>query len=241
MKWATSACLVILLLAVVVMMASISESSVPVNFSAATPSICAGSKRNPRRSSVPSRVIIGLDESFTEELRSDEEDFFGSDDESTQAVRTSDSSEDEGHVVETWSSDGEQHKVSEEVATAAASAGDPGADVTEEDISVVQSVLYKGCGCDDAEHIKSLPAKYLVVHKKRFASLSARERDLYLSGILANASCVALESSHSGKLQDKARQRVTYSYSVMSFGVCRTGFLKLYGIGCSHLKRIYRI
>ena len=183
-------------------MAVVSDSRVPSAASevarhhAASASACVVA-RNPRRSSIPSRVIHGLDESFTADLLSDDEDFFGSDEEDVTATNT-ESEEESGdetgetdssaqHVSENWSCD-EEPGLETAAPAAAAAEQVPDVDVTEDEISALQAILDKGCGCADVEHVKSLSAENLALHKKRFQKLSAREREMYLCGILSNAS-----------------------------------------------------
>ena len=61
--------------------AGAAASSSAMSLSTSTVSLSTESTRNPRTLSVPSRMVIGLDESFAGELESDEEYFFGSDEE----------------------------------------------------------------------------------------------------------------------------------------------------------------
>ena len=126
-------------------------------------------------------------------------------------------------------------------AVAAAAEHLPDVDVTEEEISAMQGILDKGCGCANTEHIRSLPAEDLVLHKKEFMKLSAREKDLYLCGLLSNASRLMDDPHHSRKSQQKERERVTYDYSIMSYEVCRTAFTELYSVGRTHLKRLQHL
>ena len=65
----------------------------------------------------------------------------------------------EAHLAcDDWSSD-EEAGVQETAAPAVAAAAErlPDVDVTEEEISAMQSILDKGCGCVNTEHIPSLP------------------------------------------------------------------------------------
>ena len=57
--------------------AGAAASSSAMSLSTSTVSLSTESTRNPRRLSVPSRMVIGLDESFAGELESDEEQFLG--------------------------------------------------------------------------------------------------------------------------------------------------------------------
>ena len=111
-----------------------------------------------------------------------------------------------------WSSD-EEAGVQETAAPAVAAAAEhlPDVDVAEEEISAMQGILDNGCGCANAEHIRSLPAEDPVLHKRKFMKLSAREKVLYLP-------------HPSRKSQQKERERVAYDYSIMSYEVCRTVF-----------------
>ena len=132
----------------------------------------------------------------------------------------------EAHLAcDDWSSD-----VEAGVQETAAAEHLPDVDVTEEEISAMQGILDKGCGCANTEHIRFLPAEDLALHKKKFMKLSARENDLYLCG-LSNASRLMDDPHHSRKLQQKERERVTYDYSIMSYEVCRTAFTELYSVG----------
>ena len=97
-------------------------------------------------------------------------------------------------------------------------------------------ILDKGCGCANTEHIRSLPAEDLALHKKKFMKLSARENDLCLCG-LSIASQLMDDPHHSRKLQQKERERVT----IMSYEVCRTAFTELYSVGRTHLKRLQHL
>ena len=206
--------------------------------------------RNPRRLSIPSRVIIGLDASFAEELQSDDDDFFGSDNEQescsesvSQGAASAGEEElaEQSHVTDVWSSGEEEegNLVTTGVATTAPEPADT--DITAEEISSIQTILNEGCGCTEVEHIKSLCAEELALHRKQFGKLSLREKDLFLSGLLANASRRTQNPSHSRKSKEKERERVTYEYSVMSHGVCRAAFMKLYDIGRTHLKRLQNL
>ena len=237
-------------------MAVVSDSRVPSAASEVAPHHAASTSarvvaRNPRRSSIPSRVIHGLDESFTADLLSDDEDFFGSDEEDVTATHT-ESEEESGdktgetdspaqHVSENWSCDEEPGLETAAPAAAAAAEQVPDVDVTEDEISAIQAILDKGCGCADVKHVKSLSAENLALHKKRFQKLSARERDMYLCGILSNASQSSEDPRHSKKSQRKERKRVTYEYTIMSHEVCRPAFMTMYSIGRTHLKRLQHL
>ena len=144
-------------------------------YSSAEVPCAAGSTRNPRRLSIPSRVVIGLDESFVEQLQSDEDIFFGSGDEgvSDEGGANSPAGEEQGAeearlACDDWSSD-EEVDVQETAAPAAAAAEHlTDVDVTEEEISAMQGILDKGCGCAHTEYIRPLPAEDLALHKKKF-------------------------------------------------------------------------
>ena len=204
----------------------------------------ASRSRNPRRSSIPSRVVVGLDESFAGELLSDDDDFFGSDDESDDGSASSSESHvnqpsahaDEPSVSDSWISDDEaevDHQAAPHAAARAAST-----DVSPVEVSSMQKVLDGGCSCSDEEHILSLPAEALAQHKKNFQWLSRAERDIYLCGLLAGCSRMRDDPYPSWKQQDKERERSTYDYSVMCYKVCRDGFMKLYSLGQTHVKRL---
>ena len=218
--------------------AGAAASSSAMSLSTSTVSLSTESTRNPRRLSVPSRMVIGLDESFAGELESDEEHFFGSDEEQEVSTSSPGSSDDDAASIvapEEWSSDNEEEAAAE---GAAVQAGQPDVDVTEDNISAMQKDLDKGCDCADVDHLHSLPVEELDLHRKTFRKLTPRERDLYICGILANASRSADRPLHSGKSQDKDRERITYEYSVMCHHVCRSAFLTVYCIGRTHLIRL---
>lgn len=204
---------------------------------AATSAAAAGAgeatpRRNPRRSSIPSRVIMGLDESFAQELESDDENFFGSDDESS-AAPSPEPSHGEAEVPPepdfptsfegNWSSD-EEADESDAPATAAGAAD--ASEVAESEISEVEALITAGCGCTGVEHMTVFTAQEFAEHRKRFRQMSSRERDIYLCGVLCSASRGEREPYHGGKVQDKDRERVTYAYSVMSVELCCSAFMK---------------
>ena len=95
--------------------------------------------RNPRRSSLPSRVILGLDEPSTYVHHSDEETFFGSSvrdfegiDSARHVAISPDQDERPGH--DDWFSD-DQQEPPKVVAAVAAAVGQPDVDLKEEEIS----------------------------------------------------------------------------------------------------------
>ena len=100
-------------------------------------------------------------------------------------------------MSENWSCDEEPCLETAAPAAAAAAEQVPDVDVTEDEISAIQAILDKGCGCADVEHVESMSAENLALHKTRFQKLSARERDMYLCGILSNASGSTVDPRHS--------------------------------------------
>ena len=112
--------------------------------------------------------------------------FFGSDDEGVSDEGGADSPADgkqgaeEAHLAfDDWSSD-EEAGVQETAAPVVAVSAEhlpTDIDVTEEEISAMQGILDKGCCCANTDHIRSLPAEDLALHKKGiYEALCQRER-----------------------------------------------------------------
>ena len=130
-------------------------------------------QRNARRSSIPCRVIVGLDSSFVSELEADDRDFFGSDGsdcESEPGVETAASIQQEQPALQDrWSSDEDAEAHQGETAAAATEGQD--ADVFPADLVRAQLAVDKGCECEDVQHVAQFSPAEFAVFWKQFAML----------------------------------------------------------------------
>jgi len=93
----------------------------------------------------------------------------------------------------------------------------------------VEQLIHAGCGCANHNHYTAFKPAAVLHFQEQLTSMSSREVDLYVMGLLA-ARCTKNEPVVHNQPAAAAhpRSRITFSYSCISNLVCRSVFMKVH-------------
>lgn len=194
-------------------------------------------RRKARRSSCAAREFIGVSDEIVAALESDDDDFFGADQESSDdelpAKRIA-----EGHSVSVGHETkqlSESARDKEDLQVTADVDTDSDGEITVLDAHML---IKKGCKCTKHNHLSSFTPQQVFAFQSQLQTLDPREADLYLLGLITAG--IRVGDVHHHDKPKGGRERCTFQYAILGHVVCRDAFLAICMLGRTRLSRLQK-